>query len=101
HMDPRIRGYIMDIVEKTRTDPSFRLGVSPRGTLALAASCQALAVLRGRNYIVPEDVKELVVPVFSKRVLLKPDVLIKGNTPEDTLASLLETVPAPVLKDKA
>lgn len=100
HMDARIRGYIMDIVEKTRADVRFRLGVSPRGTLALYASCQALAALRGRNYIVPEDVKELVVPVFSKRVLLKPDYLMKGHTTAEALAGVLESIPMPVLKEK-
>jgi MoxR-like ATPase len=70
-LDPAIVDYILDIVEATRTDEQLHLGVSPRGALALTQTAQAAALLAGRNYVTPDDVKQLVIPVCSHRVISK------------------------------
>jgi MoxR-like ATPase len=100
HVDRTVKDYMLDLVAETRSDVHFSLGVSPRGTLALYKSCQALAALRGRDYVVPEDVKELAPRVFAKRVMVKPEYLIKGHTPERLLESILDRLPVPILKDR-
>jgi MoxR-like ATPase len=68
-----IEDYMLDLVERTRRDPRFVRGASPRGAQALYRACQALAVARGRAYCVPEDVRELAVPVLAHRVLARAE----------------------------
>lgn len=70
-LDPAIVDYILDIVEATRNDEQLHLGISPRGALALTQASQAAAMLAGRNYVTPDDVKQLVVPVCAHRVISK------------------------------
>jgi len=70
-MDNALIEYILNIVEATRNDEELHLGVSPRGALALTQACQAAALLKGRDYVIPDDVKELVVPVCAHRVISK------------------------------
>ena len=99
HVKDLLREYILDLVKATRENIRFQLGVSPRGALALYRGAQSLAAIRGRDYVTPEDVKELVVPVFSKRVILKSDSLIRGITTESVLKDVIESVDVPGLKD--
>ncbi|MBN2551899.1 MAG: MoxR family ATPase [Spirochaetales bacterium] len=98
HVAPALRGYILDITGQTRKEPRLRLGVSPRGSLALYKGAQALAAIRGRDYVVPEDVKELFIPVCAKRVIVRSEHLIKGITAEELLRQAMEKVEVPVLK---
>ena len=70
-MDNALIEYILNIVEATRNDEELHLGVSPRGALALTQACQAGALLKGRDYVIPDDVKELVIPVCAHRVISK------------------------------
>jgi MoxR-like ATPase len=70
-LDGALIEYILNIVEATRNDEELHLGVSPRGALALTQACQAAALLKGRDYVIPDDVKELVVPVCAHRVISK------------------------------
>jgi MoxR-like ATPase len=70
-LDASIVEYILDIVGATRAAEELHLGVSPRGALALTAACQASALLQGRDYVIPDDVKALVVPVCAHRVISK------------------------------
>ena len=70
-LDNALIEYILNIVEATRNDEELHLGVSPRGALALTQACQAAALLRGRDYVIPDDVKELVIPVCAHRVISK------------------------------
>src|SRR5690606_6004417 len=70
-MDRSIVDYILDIVDATRHDERLHLGISPRGALALTTAAQAHAVLMGRDYITPDDVKQLVVPVCAHRIISK------------------------------
>jgi len=99
HVNDKLRGYIIDIVNETRVNDFFQLGVSPRGSLALYKGAQANAVINGRDYVAPEDIKDLVIPIFSKRVILKPEYQIKGITVEEALNKTMENIDMPVVKD--
>ncbi len=98
HVNPEVRTYILDLTEATRKDPRVRLGVSPRGSLALYKGAQALAAIQGRDYVIPEDVKGLWLDICSKRIIVRSEHLIKGIIPEEILAGVSEAVEAPVLK---
>jgi MoxR-like ATPase len=98
-VEKSLKDYILDIVQSSRNNPFFTLGISPRGSLALYKGAQALAALRGRDFVVPEDIKELALPVFSKRVIIKPEHLIKGMTEETAITRLLDSIELPVFRD--
>jgi MoxR-like ATPase len=95
-MDAAIVEYILDLVEATRHDEQLHLGVSPRGALALTQAAQASAVLFGRDYVTPDDVKQLFIPVCAHRVVSKT-YLSNGdaNTTSRILQSILDQVSAP------
>jgi len=97
---PEVRSYLLDIVSESRKDARLLLGVSPRGSLALYRGSQALALIRGRSYVVPEDVKELAVPALCKRIILKSEQAIRGIGEERVINDLLERVEVPVFKDE-
>jgi MoxR-like ATPase len=90
-----VREYITDIVQATRKNRLFLFGASPRGSLGLMRAAQALAALRGRDYVLPDDVKHLVGPVLSHRVILNPEERLRGETSERLLGELLDHVPVP------
>jgi len=98
HVSPAVRSYILDIGEQTRREPRLRLGISPRGSLALYKGSQALAALQGRDYVIPEDVKRLFIPVCAKRVIVRSEFLVKGITAEELLSQAIDRVEVPVLK---
>lgn len=81
-VDPAIVDYMLAIVEKTRSHESLNLGVSPRGAQALYRAAQGLALTEGRDYVVPDDVKRLVVPVFAHRVIVNSRVTLTQRTSE-------------------
>ena len=91
-------GYIVRLVGATRTDPELQRGASPRATLAVAAMSKAIAQLRGRDYVVPADVREVFVQCVSHRLLLTPRAQTQGVTGEQVLQRILEAVPAPRLR---
>ena len=95
-LDNAIVEYILDLVEATRHEDQLHLGVSPRGALALTQAAQSAAVLEGRNYVVPDDVKALFIPVCAHRVVSKT-YLSNGdsNATARVLQSILDRVPAP------
>jgi len=95
-VEASVRGYIVDIVRATRRHPDIQLGVSPRGTLALYACSQALAAIRGRRYVLPDDVKRLAPYVLTHRVLISPATRLRGRRPAEVLMDVVETVPVPV-----
>ena len=97
YVEQSVIDYMLTIVEESRRHPSVRIGVSPRGSLALYKSCQALAALRGRDYVTPDDVKELVPAVFLKRIMLRPDVAIRGESAERVIDSILDGVDVPIV----
>jgi MoxR-like ATPase len=95
HVDPPVKDYLLALVDATRHEPALRVGVSPRGSLALYRSAQAWAALHGRDYVVPEDVKTLALPVFRQRMLLSPETLVRGISADRIASSILDRVPVP------
>lgn len=89
--------YITNIVRMTRDHNNLLLGVSPRGSLALLKTSQAYAMLNDRNYVLPDDVKAMTVPVLSHRLLLSPEAKLKQLTAERILKSILNSVYVPVI----
>jgi MoxR-like ATPase len=95
-LEPSIVEYILDLVSATRTHDELHLGVSPRGALALTQACQALAIVRGRAYVTPDDVKELFLPVCAHRVVSKAYVTSgNGNAAAGVLQGILDRSAAP------
>ena len=90
-----VREYITSLVRATRTSPALRLGSSPRGSLALMRAGQALAGLRGRDFVLPDDVKFLAVPVLAHRLILREEERLQGETQERVLEEILRQVPIP------
>ncbi|MBI5369401.1 MAG: MoxR family ATPase [Planctomycetes bacterium] len=90
-----LRDYILKIVTATRGDESVQLGAGPRASLALLDSCRALAALRGRNFITPDDVKEMAGPVLRHRVILSPEAEMEGLVLDDLLKRIFEKVEVP------
>jgi MoxR-like ATPase len=90
HVDPSLEHYIVALVRATRTHPDLALGASPRGSLALHKTAQALAALRGRDYVIPDDVKTLVPLTLAHRLILKPESQLRGRTAQAILAEVLE-----------
>jgi MoxR-like ATPase len=90
HLDETIERYCLDIVRATRQHPDVALGASTRGTLALYKTTQALAALRGRDYVLPEDVKTLVPLTLAHRIIIKPESQLRGRSAAQILAEILE-----------
>jgi MoxR-like ATPase len=95
YVDKAVKNYLLALVEATRGNPQLRIGVSPRGSLALYRSAQALAGVRNRDYVTPEDVKEIAKSVFRQRLLLTSEAFIRGVSPDRIVQSVLDTVPVP------
>lgn len=95
-ISPPVEDYLVRLAQATRREPSLALGVSPRGTLALARAAQSLAAIRGRDYVLPDDIQALAEPVLTHRLALTPGVRLRGRTAAEVLRSLLHEVPVPV-----
>lgn len=93
--DDRIYKYIASIAAATRSHPQVRLGLSPRGTVALSSMSKAAALLRGREYVIPEDVKFVLNDVVEHRILLSPKAKAAGVTVRDVLNDISARTPAP------
>jgi MoxR-like ATPase len=91
HVEQSLEAYILGIVRATRTHPDLALGASPRGSLALYKTAQALAALRSRDYAIPDDVKTLVPLALAHRLIVKPESQLRGRTAEAILDEILET----------
>ncbi len=95
-VEASVREYVVDVVRATRSHEAVELGVSPRGTLALYKTAQALAALRGRRFVIPDDVKYLAPPVLTHRIIISPQTRLRGRRPEEVMAEIVETVAVPV-----
>jgi MoxR-like ATPase len=95
YVDPLIKQYIVTIVEQTRRHGSVYLGASPRGSLALYRTCQARALLDSRDFVVPDDVKELAYATLGHRIIVSPSARVKNIAPKEIVESCLERVPVP------
>ncbi|NLP13833.1 MAG: MoxR family ATPase [Clostridium sp.] len=97
HVDSTINNYIVDIVSKTRFHSDIRLGASPRGSLSLLRASQAWAFYNGRDYVIPEDVKYMSIPVLSHRIMLKQEAKLKKILCEEVINSIVRSVNVPVV----
>ena len=95
YVDELIKQYVVSIVESTRVHPDIALGASPRGSLALFRGAQALAVIRGRDFALPDDVKELAVPVLSHRIIVSAAARMRGVTAAEIVGATIDQVPVP------
>ena len=93
HVDETIRDYIVALTFATRRHPDLILGASPRGSHALYRAAQAFAALRGRDYVLPDDVKYLAAPVLAHRCLLHPESALRGATLPDVIAGIIQEAP--------
>ena len=94
--DP-IKDYIIDIADATRNSDRLRLGVSPRATLAMMRASQAYAAIMGRDYVLPDDVKKIAIPVLSHRIITRSQNTIRlTDTNEQVIEYILDTVRAPI-----
>jgi len=99
HVDSSIYNYIVDIVSKTRNNTSVELGASPRGSLALLKVSQAWAMYSGRDYVIPEDVKRVAIPVLSHRIMLKQDARLRKITAEEVITETIQSVKVPLVSE--
>jgi MoxR-like ATPase len=90
-----VKEYIADLVGATRLHARVRHGASPRGSLGLMKAAQALAMLRGRDFVLPDDIKELAAPVLAHRIILRHEDRAKGATSRAVVAEILASVPPP------
>ncbi len=95
HVAPSLKAYLVDVAQATRRSSHLALGVSPRATLALQRVAKARAAAEGRNYVLPDDVKALAVPVLAHRLIVTPEAQLQGISPADALAEVLRAVPVP------
>lgn len=95
HVEDKLFDYIAQIVQATRANKSLYLGASPRASVALLNSAKALATLRGRDFITPEDVQELAAPVLRHRVLLTPEREMEGGTADEVVNQLVQKLEVP------
>ena len=96
HVDDSLRDYLLGIVRATRIHPDVALGASPRGTLGLYRASQALAAIRGRDYVLPDDVKYLAPMSLAHRLIVRPESQLRGRTGSGVLQAILEATPVPV-----
>ncbi|HQP10415.1 MAG TPA: MoxR family ATPase, partial [Candidatus Omnitrophota bacterium] len=89
-IEPSISEYLLQIVMATRNHPHVRLGVSTRGTLLYARIARALAILEGRDYVIPEDIKKLAIPVMSHRMILNTKAQYSGLSSSHIIQEILE-----------
>jgi MoxR-like ATPase len=101
YVDPLIKQYIVELATATRDHEAVYLGASPRGSLALFRTAQARALLDGRDFVTPDDVKELALVTLGHRIILSPGAKVKGATVADVVASCLSRVPVPGARARA
>ena len=92
---PEVQAYITSITRATREEPALSLGASPRATVALMRAARATAVLEGRDFVTPDDVKDRVFSALRHRVTLSPELEVEGRTADDALSAILLRVAAP------
>jgi len=95
HVDDDILGYVADLVQGTRVHRQVEIGASPRGSLAIFKLSRARAVYHSRDYVIPDDVKEVVVPALIHRMIMKAESWVKGTDPKAVVDEVVKTVPVP------
>jgi len=95
HVDDALINYMVEIVRKTRVHKDVEIGASPRGTLALLKLSKASAWLHGRDYVLPDDVKQIAVEALSHRIILKPEQMLRGGKSAAVINSIISELPVP------
>ena len=95
YVDDLIKEYVVTMINATRDHPDLSLGSSPRGSLALFQGAQALALIRGRDFALPDDVKELVIPMVGHRIIATAASRMRGTEANDIMESLVNSIPVP------
>ena len=95
YVDDLIRHYIVTITQATRSHSDISLGSSPRGSIALFRCSQAMAMMRGRDFVLPDDVKELASPVLSHRIILEAKARMRGGQSKDVVEEIIDSTPIP------
>jgi MoxR-like ATPase len=98
HVDDDVLGYVTDIVQATRVQRQIEVGASPRGSLAIFKLARARAVFHGRDYVIPDDVKEVAAPALVHRMIMKAESWVKGVDPRQIVEDILKTIPVPKTK---
>ena len=96
YSSPEVRVYIAQLAAASREHPALQLGISPRGSIALLKAAQATALLFGRDYVLPDDIRRMALPVLAHRLLLKPEARMKGASAEQIVQELVSRLPVPV-----
>ncbi|WP_432666374.1 MoxR family ATPase [Wukongibacter baidiensis] len=94
-IDEELMEYIISIITETRNHPFIDIGSSPRGSITLLMASKAYAVINGRDYVIPEDIKSVAIPSLRHRIILKPEVQIEGMTEDQVIDSILSQVKVP------
>jgi MoxR-like ATPase len=100
-IDDSLKGYAVQLVDRTRSHPAVQLGASPRGSLALMRCGQAVAAIAGRTYVIPEDIQGIAHAVLGHRIIVKPEQRIRGVGPEHVVGDILRSVDVPILAETA
>jgi MoxR-like ATPase len=95
YVDPKVRAYLMQIVQETRQHEDLLLGASPRASIALFRCGQAMAALRGRDFVLPDDIKKIVAPVLAHRLVLKPESRLRRLTSDQVVDSIVAEIAVP------
>jgi len=98
HVDDDVLGYVADIVQATRTQRQVEIGASPRGSLAIFKLARARAVYYSRDYVIPDDVKDVAGPALVHRMIMKSESWVKGTEPRSVVDEVLKSVPVPRVK---
>jgi MoxR-like ATPase len=96
YVDESIKRYIVEIVQRSRSNLSVYLGVSPRGSVALMKAAQAYAFMYGRSFVIPDDIQFLAPYVLSHRIILKPEAKFDGVAAEDVITQIVARTPVPI-----
>ncbi len=94
-VDDRVVDYAVQIVRQTRDWPGMAVGAGPRGSIGLIRAARAMALLRGHDFVTPDDVKDVALPALRHRIVLAPEMEIEGQTPDTILSAVLDSVAAP------
>jgi MoxR-like ATPase len=100
HVDDKIRNYVLEIVHGTRMHDDVALGGSPRASIALFRTAQAFAAIHGRDFVLPDDVKRMCLPVLAHRLILKPESRLRKQTPQTIINEVVQEVKVPILQQQ-
>lgn len=99
HVSPAVRNYLLELVRVTRCHPQLAMGASPRASLLFFRAARVLAALRGRGFVLPDEVQELALPCLAHRVILQAPARLRGTSAEDVLHEIVASVAVPVAAD--